>query len=297
LNRRRGFFNCRIADHTLQIVETEQLVSKPASHPFRGALYEGAAAFLGSLLLVGFFWLRADVRGVDLTGSLLIIFGVAFVAGLFFGCAAFMRLRRSRRIRSSQSLNPDNDSLVASCLNSYEDGFEDVTDLSLSGLAAPISVERVLEERTWNVHRAVVFLRTAVECLDAARLKVELARWLRGNFHARWFRGLGLGIVLRSPRLPVNLENVYEIVDGCGGRTVILQWFALVDEGSMRVLAVHMPILGRTTGCFRAILLHLAESGYSIELAIKEKTGVYRKLDAIQSTIPPWLHVLLPLLH
>ena len=216
--------------------------------------------------------------------------------GLCFGFAAYQRLRRSLRLRRTQSHRAGEDALVARCLASYEDGFEDVTARVLVAPDVPVSVERVLEQRTLNIHRVIVFLQTANEVLEMARLKRELAAWVRRHLRGSWFRGLGLGIVLRSKSL-AELEDVYQVVDGCGDPTVILQWFIFVDEIQRRGLAVHMPVPGKTTPCFVAMLSCLAEDGYSLKMAIREKTGAFRTVSAINEAIPPWLHGIAAWLH
>ena len=277
---------------------TDQQSADDGPHLLLGAVYEGGAAFILALAIVALYWIREAVRGADaFGGNSFALVGIALAAGMFFGCAAYLRLRRFRRIQSGQGLSPENDAMVARCLASYEDGLDDLTARIPTDAGIAAGVEKVLEERTWNVHRVVVFLRTATESLDMARLKMELARWVSGNLHGNWIRGLGFGIVLRCSGLHAELEHVYQIVDGCGGPTVILQWFVLVDEGRRRGLAVHMPVSGKTTPCCLAMVSSLADDGYSLELAVKEKTGVYRRLCAMDKAVPPWLHVLAPLLH
>lgn len=276
---------------------TPQSPQDKIPNPFRGAICEGVTAFVVALLFLGIFWIHEGIRGARVFhGESLVLVGIAGTAGMFVGYTAFFRLRRLRRLQNQRTNSPEKDPLVASCVASYEDGLEDVTERLAASADIPVWVERVLEERTWNVHRVIVFLRTAIESLDMARLKHELASWVSGNLHGSWMRGLGLGIVLRCSGLHAELEHLYGIVDGCGGPTVILQWFILVDERSRRILAVHMPVSGKTTACFLATLSHLADDGYSLDMALKEKTGLYRKLCAVNEAVPPWLHVLAPFL-
>jgi len=267
--------------------------------PLPGAVLEGGAAFVLTLVVLAIFWIHEVVHGRRLPdGSWIAGVGIATTAALFFAVVSFFRLRRLRRLASTQAPCREADPLVASCLECYEDGLEDVTARFRADLARPVWVDRVLEERTWSVHRVVVFLQTATNSLDLVELKVELARCVRARLHGSWVRGLGLGIVLRCSNLQLELQHLYAIVDGCGGPTVILQWFILADEATKRGLAVHMPVPGKTTPCFLAAITRLSVGDdYSFEIALKEKTGIYRKLCAVESAVPPWLHVLLPFLH
>jgi len=277
---------------------SEQQQANHAPRPLLGALYEGGLAFLVALVVLVLWWIREAIGGKHvLPGGAWPVVVIAVVTGVFFGFAGYRRLRRLRGIQSKQAFRSENDALVATCLAAYEDGLDDVTQRLLAAPDVPVQVERVLEERTWNVHRVIVFLQTTGSSPKPADLKRDLTAWVPGNLHGTWIRGLGLGIVLRSAGIQAELEDLYQAVDGCGGPSVIVQWIVAVDDCRRRVLAVHMPVSGKTTPCFLAMLSHLGGEDYSFEMALKEKTGIYRRLSALDAKIPPWLHAVTVLLH
>jgi hypothetical protein len=103
-------------------------------------LYEGAAAFAATVLLVGFFSIRAAGFAAFEFLHLLVVFAFACAAGLFFACAAFVRLRRTQSVRIGQTFVTQKDDLVDACLASYDERFEDTTERIVAGPLMPISV-------------------------------------------------------------------------------------------------------------------------------------------------------------
>ena len=85
-----------------------------------------------------------------------------------------------------------------------------------------------VQKRTMNIHRAVCIL-TIDESVVDPELALKKARgYLHKALKARFWRGLGLGLVVYSND-PLFARNLFNIVDNTADKTTIFQWVANVS--------------------------------------------------------------------
>ena len=262
-------------------VEPRQFLSSAPDEPpktrrqlIRRCLLELGLGFgIASVLMV----LAALRRGMLDEDLVIVLVGLSLAGSLLLAVVDYRS--GMRRIRASaQGLSADVHALARTCLDVYPGVLVDRTADVPEAVAPGLRLVWLFEERTLNVHRAILFLhgrKTSPPEIELAELKNALTGWAREYLGGNRLRELGVGVVIEG-RLPaVSFEELVPFVDGTA-KSVIIQWLIWDDAEARRTLAVHMPVQGRSTPCFQRILRDLAQSGRAVELRVRDREGAYR---------------------
>ena len=105
----------------------------------------------------------------------------------------------------------------------------------------PIDGVRVVgcvQKRTMMLHRAVCILALDDSVVDPELALKTARRYLHKALGARFWRGLGLGLVVYS-RKPLFAKSLFNVVDNRAERTTIFQWVANVSPAMQTITAAY----------------------------------------------------------
>ena len=110
-----------------------------------------------------------------------------------------------------------------------------------------------LERKTFNIHRAVVLLDAGnsipeiAPFVEQVRVSVDIA------LRARFWRGLGVGLVLFSPQEVVSAD-LEPATDTIATKTTIVQWLIHISSATNHIAAAHTWCATTTTAIFNFII-------------------------------------------
>ncbi len=110
-----------------------------------------------------------------------------------------------------------------------------------------------LEWKTLNMHRAVVLMETNDRIPDIASFVEQVRASLGAALRARFWRGLGLGLVLFSPE-EVASADLKAATDSIATKTTIVEWVIHISSASNRVAAAHTWCATSITDVFSFIV-------------------------------------------
>jgi len=85
-----------------------------------------------------------------------------------------------------------------------------------------------LQKKTMSIHRAVCILALDNDVADPELALNEARRYLHKALGARFWRGLGLGLVVYSEE-PLFARSLFGVVDSVAQKTTVFQWVANVS--------------------------------------------------------------------
>jgi hypothetical protein len=137
------------------------------------------------------------------------------------------------------------------------------------------------ERRTVNLHRVVGFAKLDHGLADARALDAALRGTLARNFKRAWWRGIAYGVVANIGAHTVAPDDLTILVDAVENSKGTMQWVILLADGTRQASGVHTWVEGFLSPVYRNLLGMLAEQGYRISSAMKEKTGLLKVLTAV----------------
>ncbi|HYM92411.1 MAG TPA: hypothetical protein VEW91_12345 [bacterium] len=136
------------------------------------------------------------------------------------------------------------------------------------------------ELRTLNMHRVVGLLNGPRQFADARDLEAEIRGVVSRNFKRSWWRGMAYGVVAEVATISLSPDDLKMLVDVRENEKGTLQWVILVASEARVTLGVHTWIEGYLSPVYRATLQALAETGYQVASAQREKDGLMKFLTA-----------------
>jgi hypothetical protein len=227
---------------------------------------------------------------------------VAFVSCSVIGCLflGFMDSRRKKRYPSltTDQLPPEN-VLTTVCREAYAKAlyseFERWVPSGSQVGKLNLVVEQVLEDRTWNYQRAILFLvgepkqgSSPEQCQQALR------SYCREQLQPSRFRGLGIGIIIESKEVVPDIELLLSVVDERAIFPATIQWIVWYNRSANSVVGAHVPVECKTTPCFIDTCLRLKDEGLDFDCQLRPASGLLGVALKAQKVVPPWLHLLGP---
>ena len=136
------------------------------------------------------------------------------------------------------------------------------------------------ELRTLNIHRVVGLSNGSRPFANAHDLEAEIRGAISRNFKRSWWRGMAYGAIVEVAAISLSPDDLKVLVDGRENEKGTLQWVILVAGDARVALGVHNWIEGYLSPVYRGILQALANTGYEVASAKKEKDGLMRFLTA-----------------
>lgn len=136
------------------------------------------------------------------------------------------------------------------------------------------------ELRNINMHRVIGLMSAYRQFPDVASLQSEIRGKVGRNFKVSWWRGMAYGAVAELSALSLQLDDVKKLVDIHENAKGDLQWLVLVASGARAALGVHTWIEGYLSLVYRSIVQQLANAGYKVANARREKDGMMKFLTS-----------------
>jgi len=137
------------------------------------------------------------------------------------------------------------------------------------------------ELRTLNLHRVVGLLNGYRQFADAHDLGAEIRAVVSRNFKRSWWRGMAYGVVAEVAAISLSPDDLKMLVDVRENSKGTLQWVILAASDPRVALGVHTWIEGYLSPVYRRTLQALAETGYQVASAKREKDGVMKFLTGV----------------
>lgn len=102
-----------------------------------------------------------------------------------------------------------------------------------------VHVVGCVQKRTMALHRAVCIIALDASIVDPEAALKKARRYLHKALKARFWRGLGLGVVVYS-KVPLFAKSLFNMVDTTAENTTILQWVANVSPVVQTLTAAHI---------------------------------------------------------
>jgi hypothetical protein len=136
------------------------------------------------------------------------------------------------------------------------------------------------ELRTLNMHRVVGLFNEYRQFTDAHDLEAEIRGVVSRNFKCSWWRGMAYGVVAEVAAISLSPDGLKTLVDVRENEKGTLQWVVLVASDARVALGVHTWMEAYLSPVYRGTLQALAETGYKVASAKKEKDGLMKFLTA-----------------
>ncbi len=136
------------------------------------------------------------------------------------------------------------------------------------------------ELRNFNMHRVVGLSNGSRPVANAHELEAKIRGAVARNFKRSWWRGLAYGVVAEVAEISLTPDDLKVLVDGRENEKGTLQWVILVTGDPCVALGVHNWIEGYLSPAYRGILQAIADLGYQVTNAKKEKDGLMKFLTA-----------------
>jgi hypothetical protein len=136
------------------------------------------------------------------------------------------------------------------------------------------------ELRTLNMHRVVGLLNEHRQFTDAHDLEAEIRGVVSRNFKSSWWRGMAYGVVAKVAAISLSPDDLKVLVDVRENEKGTLQWVILVARDARVAVSVHTWMEAYLSPVYRGTLQALAETGYQVASARKEKDGLMKFLAA-----------------
>ncbi len=137
------------------------------------------------------------------------------------------------------------------------------------------------ELRTLNLHRVVGLLNEYRQFADAHDLEAEIRGVVSRNFKRSWWRGMAYGVVAEVAAISLSPDDLKILVDVRENSKGTLQWVILVASDARVALGVHTWIEAYLSPVYRGTLQALAETGYQVASAKREKDGLMKFLTGV----------------
>lgn len=137
------------------------------------------------------------------------------------------------------------------------------------------------ELRTLNRHRVVGLLNEYRQFADARDLEREIRGGVSRNFKTSWWRGMAYGVVAQVAAISLNPDDLKVLVDVRENSEGTLQWIILAARHAPVALGVHTWMEAYLSPVYRGTLQALAETGYRVSTATKDKDGLMKFLTGV----------------
>jgi hypothetical protein len=128
------------------------------------------------------------------------------------------------------------------------------------------------------MHRVVGLLDEVRQFADAHDLGTEIRRSVSRNFKCAWWRGMAYGVIAEVAVISLSPDDLKMLVDVTENAKGTLQWVILVASDARVALGVHTWLEAYLSPVYRDTLQALAEIGYQVATAKREKDGVMKFL-------------------
>jgi hypothetical protein len=136
------------------------------------------------------------------------------------------------------------------------------------------------ELRNINMHRVIGLMSEHRQFPDVGSIQSEIRGKVGRNFKVSWWRGMAYGAVAEVSALSLQLNDLEKLVDIRENVKGDLQWLVLVAGGERAALGVHTWIEGYLGPVYRRIVEQLANAGYKVANARREKDGLMKFLTS-----------------
>jgi hypothetical protein len=137
------------------------------------------------------------------------------------------------------------------------------------------------ELRTLNLHRVVGLLKERRQFAAARDLEAEIRGAVSRNFKRSWWRGMAYGVVADVAAVSLSPDDLKTLVDVRENSRGTLQWVVLVARDARVALGVHTWMEAYLSPVYRGILQALAQTGYRVASAKREKDGLMKFLAGV----------------
>jgi hypothetical protein len=137
------------------------------------------------------------------------------------------------------------------------------------------------ELRTLNMHRVVGFLKEYRQFADAHDLEAEIRGVVSRNFKTSWWRGMAYGVVAEVAAISLSPDDLKTVVDVRENSKGTLQWIILASSHARVTVGVHTWMETYLSPVYRGTLQALAETGYRVSTATRDKDGLMKFLTGV----------------
>lgn len=137
------------------------------------------------------------------------------------------------------------------------------------------------ELRTLNMHRVVGFLKEYRQFADAHDLEAEIRGVVSRNFKTSWWRGMAYGVVAEVAAISLSPDDLKIVVDVRENSKGTLQWIILAGGHAQVAVGVHTWMEAYLSPVYRGTLQALAETGYRVSTATRDKDGLMKFLTGV----------------
>lgn len=137
------------------------------------------------------------------------------------------------------------------------------------------------ELRTLNMHRVVGLLQPYRQFADAHDLESTIRAAVARNFKCSWWRGMGLGVVAQAAAIRLTADDLKGLVDVRQSSKGTVQWVVLVAGDTRVAVGVHTWMETYLSPVYRRTLDGLAEAGYQVSSATRDKDGLMKLLTRV----------------
>lgn len=133
------------------------------------------------------------------------------------------------------------------------------------------------ERRSINAHRGIVMFESDQSMAGFLWFAQEIRASVGKALGARFWRGLGLGVILVSPEDP-KAADLVPTIDTVATETTVIQWLIHASTTSERIAAAHTWCRTMTTGIFERICGEANPDGSSVDVVGARPSGAWASM-------------------